>query len=231
MRRLVSLSLLITFVLSLFGGIAVAVGHQQPPSDKLRTLHFDMCKPPCWIGITPGTTTIAEAKRRVARLFSANPNLLATGFTKAGGMWISIYSDADFVLGRNRGVNLINDATQNINGDTVIQEMVFYDDFSLLDLLSLEGIPTRVSVVFDIHESCDLNPPEPVYPKLFLEYPRGVTSLVTLESSGNSITPDDWPDQTEFFIPTFGPSNAPPMQTTHWLGFGPFQRYCNQLLP
>lgn len=42
-----------------------AVGSLQPLPQAMTELHLDECALPCWIGITPGETTFADALRRL----------------------------------------------------------------------------------------------------------------------------------------------------------------------
>jgi hypothetical protein len=49
--------------------IMLAIGQHQPLSADLRMLHLTDCAPPCWIGITPGVTTMDEAKIRVQKTY------------------------------------------------------------------------------------------------------------------------------------------------------------------
>jgi len=56
-------------VLFAASSIAVIVGRLQPLPEPIRSLHLTDCRPPCWIGITPGQTTFEEAKQRVREVF------------------------------------------------------------------------------------------------------------------------------------------------------------------
>lgn len=49
--------------------IAVIAGRLQPLPEPLRSLHLTDCRPPCWIGITPGQTTFEEAKQRISEVY------------------------------------------------------------------------------------------------------------------------------------------------------------------
>jgi len=45
---------------------ALLIGRAQPLQDRVSVLHLnDMCRLPCWIGITPGVTTLAEAEIQI----------------------------------------------------------------------------------------------------------------------------------------------------------------------
>jgi hypothetical protein len=51
-------------------GMAVGVGHHQPDSPWLAELRLTECELPCWNGITPGQTTMADARQRVEATYS-----------------------------------------------------------------------------------------------------------------------------------------------------------------
>ena len=53
------------FTLLLAG--VILVNYQPPSLEWVELLHLDECEPPCWIGITPGRTTVSEAKARAGR--------------------------------------------------------------------------------------------------------------------------------------------------------------------
>src|SRR5579859_3808407 len=69
MRRLLTRTLLLTVLLTLVTGTTLLVARAQPPSARVAMLHLDDCQLPCWIRITPGKTTIGEAKRRLQEVF------------------------------------------------------------------------------------------------------------------------------------------------------------------
>ena len=53
------------------------LGRAQPIPDRVAVLHLgDMCALPCWIGITPGKTTLEQAIKRLSSVFkpSEYPN-------------------------------------------------------------------------------------------------------------------------------------------------------------
>jgi hypothetical protein len=52
-------------------GLALLIGRQNPPSPQIAMLHLSECKPPCWIGIVPGKTTLSEARKRVKEVYGS----------------------------------------------------------------------------------------------------------------------------------------------------------------
>ncbi len=67
--RIVLLWLLLTF---LIGG-AVSVGSHESPSSFVLDLHLADCLSSCWLGITPGKTTLADALQILDRNFELAP--------------------------------------------------------------------------------------------------------------------------------------------------------------
>jgi hypothetical protein len=51
-------------------GAVIVIARQVPLPRWLTALHFEMCEPPCWIGIQPGVTTLDEAIERVRSAYS-----------------------------------------------------------------------------------------------------------------------------------------------------------------
>lgn len=52
---------------------AIFIGRQQPTPDNLALLHLTDCELPCWIGIVPGKTTLAEAEARIRQVYGNAP--------------------------------------------------------------------------------------------------------------------------------------------------------------
>jgi hypothetical protein len=50
-------------------GIAIFIGWQQPSPIWSTLLHFNECELPCWIGITPSQSTLAEAQQQIERVY------------------------------------------------------------------------------------------------------------------------------------------------------------------
>lgn len=67
MLKLIKYCLLLCFIFSLAASLCLVIGHHLP--SQLSILRFPDCDLPCWIGITPGKTTIAEAKELVTHIY------------------------------------------------------------------------------------------------------------------------------------------------------------------
>ena len=64
--------MVLLLVTALFFGLSlvmILIGHQQPPSTWAQLFHLSECELPCWIGIVPGQTTLAEAQRQVQKIY------------------------------------------------------------------------------------------------------------------------------------------------------------------
>src|SRR5215207_2633418 len=71
MRRLILPLLLTCLLLVTFGIAAAVVALRPPPSAWSNTLRLNACELPCWIGITPGETSLEDAVARVEVVFGA----------------------------------------------------------------------------------------------------------------------------------------------------------------
>jgi len=69
--RLMRYVIIILCLSLLFIALAFLSGRVQPVPPQVAALHLDVCAPPCWIGITPGVTTLEEAKQRIAEFYPA----------------------------------------------------------------------------------------------------------------------------------------------------------------
>lgn len=79
--RLLVISLLLLLLFILLTGVAVWVGHGQPPSLAVQQLHLFDCAPPCWIGIVPGETSSDEALRRFFETFALHESYVPISST------------------------------------------------------------------------------------------------------------------------------------------------------
>lgn len=56
-------------ILTVLISAAIFIGRQHPPAAYVAWLHLTDCKLPCWLGIVPGKTTLAEARTRIFKAF------------------------------------------------------------------------------------------------------------------------------------------------------------------
>src|SRR5260370_13488585 len=88
MRRLLGFTLIGILACFTLTGTALIVGRDQPLPERLAMLHLTDCAPPCWIGITPGVTTVRDAIKRVDAVYT-----LKNTFSPAGWMRILFSQD------------------------------------------------------------------------------------------------------------------------------------------
>src|SRR5258708_2636568 len=81
MLRLMKYSLLLLLIFSLAVGVAIAVGYRQTVSPMMRELRLTECTPPCWLGITSGQSTLANAFQRIRQLPGAQQSSDSLGST------------------------------------------------------------------------------------------------------------------------------------------------------
>src|SRR5262245_25696811 len=98
MRRLLIFTLLLSTTLGILSRLAITLGTQQPLPAKLAMLHFDICAAPCWIGITPGKTTVGEATAIIASKFGYADKPVQAYFSDDGELLITIFSPHDVDL-------------------------------------------------------------------------------------------------------------------------------------
>ncbi|MBI1256979.1 MAG: hypothetical protein GC204_05870 [Chloroflexi bacterium] len=75
MAKLLRFALGLSILLLALTGGALAAGQLQRAPRSIVRFHLSDCQPPCWIGIDPGLTTIAEAKTRLVSTFSGQNGL------------------------------------------------------------------------------------------------------------------------------------------------------------
>ena len=133
------LGLILAFVLLIL--LARAIGSVQPLPEALEALHLTDCKLPCWLGITPGKTTFAEAVQKVIRVYpQASENQDGHSLDAAVEM-----GSTDFTI------------SIDADGSGFVEEVYIYTaettPFMLGDVVNLLGVPT-----------CETDfPPSPIY--------------------------------------------------------------------
>lgn len=71
LARLLLSTMRLYAICTLANAMAVLIGRQQPESSILSQMHLTDCELPCWIGIIPGKTTLAEANKRLQAVYGA----------------------------------------------------------------------------------------------------------------------------------------------------------------
>jgi hypothetical protein len=92
MRRLAKLALLLNWAFVLTIASTLLLGSQQPRPSAV--FHLSACAFPCWNGIVPGKSTIAEGKTRLRQVYGA-----AAQYTVAeGDTWVDIRNMTTHIL-------------------------------------------------------------------------------------------------------------------------------------
>ncbi len=125
--------------------LAIVIGRQHQLSEKLTDLHLNECKLPCWIGIIPGKTTIAEASKYILDTYGSNSSNYAVEFTHDPVWRFMITNKTD---GLRIRVSLNELAGQPANA-MVNEIYIIFDknsgyDIVYGDLYSVVGYPTDV---------------------------------------------------------------------------------------
>src|SRR5579859_3969788 len=69
MRLMIRVVVPMTLILSACIGLVIFIARQQPLPPRLAMLHLTDCAPPCWIGITPGVTTVEQVKAQIEAVY------------------------------------------------------------------------------------------------------------------------------------------------------------------
>jgi hypothetical protein len=134
---LYSFALMVGFVLAI--SAAVLIGHRQPITKEIALLHLgDMCELPCWIGITPGKTSVGEARRLIAKIYNdAEPIALDPA---NGG--VNVYSPDGDILWIG-----LNGRAGSVPSDDMVVTHIFlgiYNPVRLGDVIGVLGSPDAV---------------------------------------------------------------------------------------
>ena len=135
-------------LLALTGGAQVA-GRLQAAPRSIARFHLSDCQPPCWIGIVPGMTTIAEAKTRLVSTFSGQGGLqvkdagFADGNTLANAVENTIEGN-DFLLYVRLDISpLVDGRTETVQSIGLFEARPDRrsDSPTVRDILALFGAP------------------------------------------------------------------------------------------
>jgi hypothetical protein len=142
MRRIVFCSAVVGLIHFLIISGVVIAARQQPLPQRLALFHLNDCKLPCWIGITPGLTSVKTAEELLKNTFSAP-------LYKVRSSWgPENHSDFD-ILSQNKPLFTVSLGHQT-SPDTVDAVSIFigasrdnqYRYYSLADFHIVLGIPT-----------------------------------------------------------------------------------------
>src|SRR5260370_38374078 len=98
---------------SVFTGDAILIGRQQPLPERLAMLHLTDCAPPCWIGIMPGVTTLADAAIRAETTYGNSPKYAMKLNAETSSLTVEINNRTDF--SRVVYINIVADQSGKIS--------------------------------------------------------------------------------------------------------------------
>ena len=75
MLKFFGLAFGIWLTLALLAWGAHGLGQRHAAPDSISEFHLSDCRPPCWIGIIPGSTTISDAKAKIIATFGGQSGL------------------------------------------------------------------------------------------------------------------------------------------------------------
>jgi len=149
MAKLLGLSLSICLLLALLIGSAMGTGQSQALPISLAQFHLTDCQPPCWIGIIPGSTTIAAAKAKINATFGGRGGfqIKDSGFEDG-----PVYSNAveNTIEGNNFSLLVRLNISELIDGQSeTVQSIGLFDSRpdrslyapTLRDILTIFGAP------------------------------------------------------------------------------------------
>jgi hypothetical protein len=213
MPRFLIYSLILCVVCILLVGASRWVGAHQPQSAIVEGLRLTDCALPCWIGITPGQTTMEEAYQRLVEKFL---------YTRSGNRAdAGRFQNLHFVVPvMNTPVRALPVNIQAVEGRVALMQLVITDRrrLTFADIILTYGAPT-----------CVLYTESPVFIgwKLYYETSVGVAEIDAYGSGGDSI------DQAlaVYSIVLRGSDSGSACffrdgeTLPRWRGFGPRSRY------
>jgi hypothetical protein len=208
------MTVLLTVVLSITVGIVVVVARQQSLPDAMSVLHFEMCAPPCWIGIEPGTTTLDRAIIRARQVYRKLGHTVSLRQIGLGKFHLTIENGTPQFPGSvyfrtNRGQTISRiefDFTQNVSSRV-------FDNYSFLDAYRSFGAPAQVS--FWLPSMNNANAP-------YLVYDNGAVAIFGDLEIGNNLL------ERRVYSITFPSLIYDPSRQIGWRGFGSISRYYTQ---
>lgn len=108
-------------------------------------LHFDECELPCWIGIQPGQTTLAEAQMQIERVYGKSilypaewRSRYQVGVTSSAGYYLDIALDLTDVIPES------GTTVSDIHLSSFIRRGISFYLFTLADLSDVLGQPENI---------------------------------------------------------------------------------------
>ncbi|MEP7284385.1 MAG: hypothetical protein ABI947_01295 [Chloroflexota bacterium] len=146
MRLFIQCTVALFVSLTVLTGTLIIVARQEPLPEPLALLHLTDCAPPCWIGITPGSTTLTEAEVLVQKRYAQVPGVEISFGPPIPGLVDVMLRDQAFRV-------VINIDTQAARNDAPVRFITFkFSDppsskLSIGDLSKLLDVPAYVSIL------------------------------------------------------------------------------------
>src|SRR5258708_2981658 len=141
MRRFLALILTLCLTFSVFTGAAILIGRQQPLPEHLAMLHLTDCAPPCWIGIMPGVTTLADAAIRAKTTYGNSPKYAMKLNAETSSLTVEINNRTDF--SRVVYINIVADLSGKIS-TIVFHSYGKENSPNIGELNSILGLPKKL---------------------------------------------------------------------------------------
>jgi hypothetical protein len=150
MRRFWIVTLALIFGSGALIGTARLIGRAQPIAQRVALMHLGDCALPCWIGIEPGQSTLAQARDQITKIFGNSPNYEIK--ESAGHGQFTIWDKADNL---RLGVQ-VNAQTNEHTDQSVVTTLSLweYDEFDtpagkpiLVELYSALGDPDNIGLL------------------------------------------------------------------------------------
>jgi hypothetical protein len=143
---------------------AMFIGRFGEFPGSLTQLHLLECLPPCWIGIVPGTTTVAEAKARIVATYAGQDDLSIkdAGFAgvpiHANVVEINIEGKQFFLYIRLNISELIDGKNEIVQSIGLFETRADKRDYAptVSDILATFGRPRHIQVEALVNGGADL---------------------------------------------------------------------------
>ncbi len=153
MRSLLALSVGLNFALGVAAAVVLALARIQPLPAGITRLHLNDCLPPCWIGIVPGATTIADAKAKMLAIYFGKDDLSIrdSGFASGPVDRTAVENTiegADFYLFIRMGISdLVDGSSETVQSIALFSSEVRGNNTpTVADILGAFGAPQGVVI-------------------------------------------------------------------------------------
>lgn len=144
MRLILTGVISLSLILIILIGLALIVGHMQPPATAVTMLHLTDCTPPCWINITPRQTLQREVKTLFSKAYPNHEPFFIIVGKAGGGVQMETYSTIDPIPASTDIVSSILIGDMDKSRNNVIANSTLMPRIG--DVLLLWGAPTCINL-------------------------------------------------------------------------------------